>query len=461
MSRLRDAIDQFNQFLEYAHGDPEETTKKWQRVQPVHIMEQVEKIEQLTDRMVMPDPIDFDALCRKLQSMYEGSSERLSRREIRNIPTVLFSDSLSFSAFLWVVEQHVEFFRARNVRRLLVSYFQNYLKNKDKEKVIKIKLLQVLQEFPAIKERIPLLRQYPDILEEGTMGLGEKIVCADGITESLKNISFFRSCFKSDFVLNAIRRGFQNPMTLDIQMQLLKEVSDNYPDVYPYVVGYVIKAADKDGSADNQTELMKLTYKQMGDPRDDGIVWSKVDEDAKFIYCQWLVKNDFTLFFSVIKQSASQTDAGERMWKFREAFWSAYVNDIRWSKVILGDVGIRIVKQLVQQKKVSLLNYDKLSSSTDKGNVCLLMMRIGKFTFIEVSYNGKLRIYMAGKEPIPFSSHHLPRTYNYYHDVVQRYAQIMEFVHVGSENYRWQTSVANWIQKNCGISRKYDDWKLS
>ncbi len=461
MSSLLDAIRHFGAFIGGVYGEPEEVIKKWAPIQPVHIRKQAERLERLTDQMAEPDPVDLDLLCGRVLANYRGKKSELSRKEKRNIPFTLFKEKLPFPAFSWAVKNYVDLSRPSNVRRMLIAYFSDYATDTKKSEYIKQVIIQSIRTFPDIKDKIPLLRAYPNLLQEGTEGLGKRIVRKGGITESLKRMYFFQSCLGSDYVLNAIYHGFKAPQPLDVQMELLREVAEQYSVVYPYVVGYVILAVEQAGDADYKTELMNLTYKQMRDPRDGGVKWNYVEREAKDVYCHWLVKNDFSIFFSIIKQSADRTAAGERMWKYRQAFWSAYVDDVHWSKVILGPVGQRIAEQMVRQKKASLLNYDLLSSAGDKSNTSLLMMRLGKYTFIEVSYNGRLRIYENGKEPITFNNHTPRKEYDYSYDVVRSYAEAASFAHLGAESYSWQMKVSEWIRKYCGVSHGYKDWKLT
>lgn len=72
------------------------------------------------------------------------------------------------------------------------------------------------------------------------------------------------------------------------------------------------------------------------------------------------------------------------MWRYRRAFWEAYLDDMYYTRVILGPAALRLARVELHKEA---LNYAVLSGIQD-GTQSLLMFTIGQYTFIEVSHNG-------------------------------------------------------------------------
>ena len=251
----------------------------------------------------------------------------------------------------------------------------------------------------------------------------------------------------------AIVNAFQMDIGLDAKQNLLKTLTENpvYKGLVPKVVGPVIISVDEEGSDSAKNWLMQLVFRYMGDPRGNNTAWLYVEEKAKEIFLHWLVKNDFAVFFHIIASTA------DSMWKYRQAFWGAYMDEIRASRIIIGQKAKLILNQLPSEEKRKLMAYDYLEGKSS--DTSLLVFTIGQYTFIEVSHNGKLRVYSREKSPIQiFSQRH--RTI-YYSDLINSDTE-EEFVHTNPRGRgpNWQPKVRDWIYDHCGIWRKEQQWKV-
>lgn len=133
------------------------------------------------------------------------------------------------------------------------------------------------------------------------------------------------------------------------------------------------------------------------------------------------------------------------------------MDEIRASRIIIGQKAKLILNDLPKEEKSKLMAYDYLEGKSS--DTSLLVFTIGQYTFIEVSHNGKLRIYSREKSPIQIFSQR-SRTIYYSHLVNSDTEQ--EFVHTNpmGRGPNWQPKVRNWIYDHCGIWREEQQWKV-
>lgn len=134
------------------------------------------------------------------------------------------------------------------------------------------------------------------------------------------------------------------------------------------------------------------------------------------------------------------------------------MDEIRASRIIIGPKAKQLIlNDLPKEEKSKLMAYDYLEGKSS--DTSLLVFTIGRYTFIEVSYNGKLRIYSREKSPIQIFSQR-PRTIPYSHLINSDTEK--EFVHTNpmGRGPNWQPKVRNWIYDHCGIWREEQQWKV-
>lgn len=273
------------------------------------------------------------------------------------------------------------------------------------------------------------------------------------LRDALKTLSFPPTLSGSNFVKAAIVKAFQMDIGLDAKQVLLENLTKDqvYKGLVPQVVGPVIINVDEEGSDSAKNWLMQLVFRYMGDPRGNNTAWLHVEKEAKEIFLHWLVKNDFAVFFHII---ASTADA---KWKYRQDFWGAYMDEIRASRIIIGQKAKFILNHLPKEEKSKLMAYDYLEGKSS--DTSLLVFTMGQYTFIEVSHDGKLRIYSRAKSPIQiFAQGHRWIDYS---NLINSDAE-KEFVHTNPRGIgpNWQPKVRNWIYDHCGIWREEQQWKV-
>lgn len=399
--------------------------------------------------MIRVDSLDPQVLIKKTVRMYQGSQEEFTRREIRNLPFVIFSSELSMPVAKFALRQ-VDLDKTSCFRRLLFAYFRDYEPKERKTEWIRTVLGKQMQKSDRMVGTIHFLQDFPQLLDKDGASQMAEFFSGGNLYDGLKILSFPPTLYGSNFVKAAIVNAFQMDIGLDAKQKLLKDLTENlvYEELVPKVVGPVIISVDEEGSDSAKNWLMQLIFRKMGDPRGNNTAWLYVEEEAQEIFLHWLVKNDFAVFFHIIAKTA------DRRWKYRQAFWSAYMDEIRASRIIIGPKARFILNQ---EEKSKLMAYDFLEGKSS--DTSLLVFTIGRYTFIEVSYNGKLRIYSREKSPIQIFSQR-PRTIPYSHLINSDTEK--EFVHTNpmGRGPNWQPKVRNWIYDHCGIWREEQQWKV-
>jgi hypothetical protein len=190
---------------------------------------------------------------------------------------------------------------------------------------------------------------------------------------------------------------------------------------------------------DLQQAISAFLCRVVGDPRIRRQQWHDVPDQTRNVLLRWLVGASLEDFFRVLDRTA------EAHWKYRKAFWSAYLNrgaiDEAW--VVLGPEAQRIVRTGFRKTVAAATLRLGLNVSA---NHSVLLMRIGGLTIAEWSHNGTCRIWLRGNKTAP-------RLYE------QEYVR-QELVngcdwhqrHAGAPQGTWQESVADFIQYQTGIS---------
>lgn len=452
MSELSQSIARLTMKATALNRQAGESHERWKVLRFPHTEAVCRKLSGMADRMISVNPIDLQVLVKKAVRMYQGSREEFNWREIRSLPFVIFSPEVTLPAARYILKQ-IDLEKTTCFRRLLFAYFRGYKPKESKTEWIRTVLWKQMQKNDRRVRSIHFLQDFPQLLAKDGVSQMAEFFSEGDLYGGLQTLSFPSTLYGSNFVKAAIVNAFQMDIGLDAKQNLLKDLTENpvYKGLVPQVVGSVIISVDEEGSDSAKNWLMQLVFRYMGDPRGNDTAWLYVEEKAKEIFLHWLVKNDFAVFFHIIASTA------DSMWKYRQAFWGAYMDEIRASRIIIGQKAKLILNQLPSEEKRKLMAYDYLEGKSS--DTSLLVFTIGQYTFIEVSHNGKLRVYSREKSPIQiFSQRH--RTI-YYSDLINSDTE-EEFVHTNPRGRgpNWQPKVRDWIYDHCGIWRKEQQWKV-
>ena len=454
MSKLSQSIARLNMKVDTLSRQARESKEHWITLCLPRTEMVLRKLREKADKMIRVDSLDPQVLIKKTVRMYQGSQEEFTRREIRNLPFVIFSSELSMPVAKFALRQ-VDLDKTSCFRRLLFAYFSDYEPKERKTEWIRTVLWKQMQKNDRKVRSIHFLQDFPQLLAKDGASQMAEFFSGGNLYDGLKRLSFPSNLYGSNFVKAAIVNAFQMDIGLDAKQNLLKTLTKdpryNKEWVSNKVVGPVIISVDEEGGDSAKNWLMQLIFQYMGDPRGNDTAWLYVEKKAKEIFLHWLVKNDFAVFFHIIASTA------DRRWKYRQAFWSAYMDEIRASRIIIGQKAKLILNDRPKEEKSKLMAYDFLEGKSS--DTSLLVFTIGQYTFIEVSYNGKLRIYSRAKSPIQiFAQGH--RTIPYSHLINSDTEQ--EFVHTNpmGRGPNWQPKVRNWIYDHCDIWREEQQWKV-
>ena len=452
MSELSQSIARLNRKANTLSRQARESKERWNTLRFPRIETVLRELRKKADKMIQVDPLDLQVLVKKTVRIYQGSQEEFTRREIRNLPFVIFSPELSMPVAKFALRQ-VDLDKPSCFRRFLFAYIRGYEPKERKTEWIRTVLCKQMQRSDGMVRSIHFLQNFPQLLAKDGISQMAEFFSEGDLSGGLQRLSFPLTLYGSNFVKAAIVNAFQMDIGLDAKQNLLKALTKDprYKGLVPKVVGPVIISVDEEGSDSAKNWLMQLIFRFMGDPRGNDTAWLYVEEEAKEIFLHWLVKNDFAVFFHIIASTA------DRRWKYRQAFWSAYMDEIRASRIIIGQKAKLILNDRSKEEKSKLMAYDFLEGKSS--DTSLLVFTIGQYTFIEVSYNGKLRIYSRAKSPIQiFAQGHRTIPYS---DLIKSDTE-QEFVHTNpmGRGPNWQPKVRNWIYDHCDIWRKEEQWKV-
>ena len=243
-----------------------------------------------------------------------------------------------------------------------------------------------------------------------------------------------------NFLTESLKTFFgSNKLPVAQKYEMFREIREGEGvshSVFPTVANALIPQIDTlppKEQADYKKDAMDAFYRLLGDPRFgiESIRWNAVSDDTRRIFLHWLAENDLELFFKIIKETAV-----DRMWSERKKFWKRYLPHISETKVFFGTRALEYARSLDGM----YMRYGELKGIDPKHSI--LVFRMGRFTFVEWSHNGALRVWMESDARFFFHTNEIHRS-----NVV--YAQHEEeWYHRGD----WQSKVQSWIRKHCGIN---------
>ena len=394
----------------------------------------------------LPNLQTVQALFNKARNIYLNGDGYLTSRERRNLPFILAnaSDEPGMVEFIF---RQIDLQKFSVFKRAVFVYFQTY---GDEQLTVKLRgyLLDAIDKDPR-KNNISYLYNHAELIcPMGPQKMAEHF--KNGVKQYFDTISLPMVLQHSRFVHWSLIRYFQKVSDdLYHKMETLCIVYKDEADkiIIPQIAESLILSVNQSGNQDYRDSLLNILHHEMGDPRysHQQTKWSQVGENAKTIFISWLKRGDLDLFFGIIDRTMRsdlnyQVNA-KQMWHDRKVFWEKYLGKMYYTKVVLAPEAAGIARREYWNK---ILDYGKLDSSNK--NQSLFVFSIGKYVFVEPSYNGTLRIWHLDNSPVPLDSalkNHYP--INYSDDIVHNYNEVEAFVHSGN----WQSRVSWWIRTHC------------
>lgn len=444
---------------------------------PVNLIKVARKLEAKETERVSQNEVSLDRLLKKARRIQNGSHEEFSRKEAWSLPFLL--NKKRDEQFISFLLPYIPTDKPRVFRRLLHVYMSLYIPESDLTEKTGRVLLGSLRKHPSLVQRVPLLCQVPDLILKGPVALCDFL--KNSIQEGLRQIHLPDHLSESAFVCHAIFISFRNNQWAVWQiLDRLKEIREKYSHgtlrtkkgSTPYKLIQVladpaINQIEQNGNRIAKDELTRFLIddKVLGYPRfyiRNGVLycentnWSAVSPEARKIFKNWWNQSNLDFFFEIIKGSVSTDSNADQMWTYRQKFWNAYIPDMINTSVILGKKAQQIIKSQHVINRKPDAEYARLEGGQGQS---VLLFTIGRFTFIEISHNGKLRIFDNEKSPIPVMDVYSRKTPYPYIQLQDSQAD-EEFRHSWPQTYSWQKNVSSWIGEHCGIRRGSDQWTL-
>lgn len=209
---------------------------------------------------------------------------------------------------------------------------------------------------------------------------------------------------------------------------------------------------DKTPPEDLQQTILDAILGRLGDPRLHPEHWVRAQGAAE-VAKRWLTRMSLRQFLEVVDETAYR-----QQWDYRRAFWMAY-QDKGWildAWVAFGPEGERRARAAFG-RNVSFGRLTASWKSVDSGHA-VLIMRIGDYTVVDWSHNGRCIVW-------PTAHQAAPRPYlKSYHsgDLAPRIAPDggLEQTHHGAQSYTWQHKVAAFIADKTGLRLSAQDFRV-
>lgn len=367
----------------------------------------------------------------------------LDAKDRRNLPFIIYEQEITFNDTIKILNI-LDFNRTSHLRRVVSVYLLNY-DNTPKTKLLRERL-NVIREVDSVSLKKIFAARDKLFSENHIANMSRLFSQKLSVTEVIETLGLSNFYKASNFLQIALINFFRsNAANLSDQFKILDELDvefDTYKNIFPYIADTLIQSVALTGFG--KKKCIEIFYRRLGDPRFGYMRfnWDKISEKSKSIFLRWLVEDDLEIFFKIIKQTAL-----DRMWRYREKFWRAYLPHISNTWIFLGKDAKRIARELGDKN----MGHGNLDGGVREQSV--FVFQIQNFIFLEWSHNGRLSVYKSETANHFFGSPSL-RGINVTANVIE------DWIHSSPRTYSWQKKVSEWLKINCGINKTENDWGL-
>ncbi len=185
--------------------------------------------------------------------------------------------------------------------------------------------------------------------------------------------------------------------------------------------------------------LQPFFLRYFGDPRlpSGKHGWAGIPDTTRSVVIRWLNERALEQFFQLVKETAL-----DRHWRFREAFWRAFLRLSPDIWFVLGRSARTILRKMNAQSDEPETTADLQGAQS---NQSVLLLRLPGVTIAEWSHNGPCRFWLEGNPDAPMLYKD-----KYSRPELRREADFRQR-HDGSANGRWQDEIMDWLRENMGI----------
>ena len=208
------------------------------------------------------------------------------------------------------------------------------------------------------------------------------------------------------------------------------------------VLSKLIEHLGIDASEVLRQPVQSYVLQNWQDPRIAGadVRWRDVSDKARQIFTKWVTEEDIRFFFDVVAKACN-----DQKFAYRKTFWLAYFEEIIFCRPVLR----KNAEYLFHHDPQALQYYrDRRPAELKGGNrdQHAFIIQMGDYTFVEFSTAGACYVYHDVDLPFEVGDS------EYRMDELrsQGWAE-HRVIHHNSENYRWQSEFASWLEYEIGI----------
>lgn len=413
------------------------------RLDTANFNPQMNELEKFLEGIKVDKPtLPPEDVLKKLLTKYL-LGEDLDSKDRRNLPFIIYEQEITFNDTIKILNV-LDFNRTSHLRRVVSVYLLNY-DNTPKTKLLRERL-DVIREIDSVSLKKIFAARDKLFSENHMANISRLFAQKLSVTEVLETFGLSNFYKASNFIQTALVNFFRsNVANLSDQFKILDELDvefDTYKNIFPNIADTLIQSVALTGFG--KKKCIEIFYRRLGDPRFGYMRfnWDKISEKSKAIFLRWLVEDDLEIFFKIIKQTAL-----DRMWRYREKFWRAYLPHISNTWIFLGSNAKSIARQLGDKS----MGHGSLDTGSSDQSV--FVFQIGRYIFSEWSHNGKLRVYSSETANNFFGASSI------YRKNINANA-LEEWVHSSPKTYSWQRKVSEWLKINCGVNKTENDWGL-
>lgn len=433
-----------------------------------------------------PEPYDLKSLYRRVMESWRRhrSLEGLSSRDLQRLPWILFyppRDSVRArkrGSTEWlgskprIVKDYGRWLsrgrRTRSVLALLHEFLRIYPTGLrtfgDLRGMLQVAVVDSSSAPPSLRKWRQRCLDFQLLEADGGMAFARKLVTAAeppddifaqaGLDAGLARCGFLKSGIRKHLpsVTPQLSQNRIDAETLDRLFALLewegKLRFDERPVRLEIASTLLRPFVDRPPHAETKERIRSFFVRHFGHPnlRSAKHKWFGVPEDIRRVVIRWLVERVLDQFFLLIKETAL-----DRHWKYREAFWKAYLHqdliDDIW--FLLGPRAANHLRKMNRNEDVSEAIGTLQGAGGDQS---VLLLRMPGVTIAEWSHNGKCRFWLDGNRKVP-------KLYqNSYHRYDLQWGRDYAQAHHGSEYGSWQHKIATWIEENTGARANRNDY---
>ncbi len=420
---------------------------------------------------VAREPPDLDAIATRIrETVHREGARALRRRELKYAPHCLWAGrepiaEYDTAAARRIVETIAERGRRSLINTLAVAYLRHYKPDRPGVGLVGRSLQHLAaRASPGIAD----LSHEIDVFEpkHGPDHLAQRALIREATPgEILESYGLTGDTLTAGFAAEAARRGMAqigDDLTRSKDQEAVARADHwAYKRDEARFAGAPIALArtlvgpflERHPEPELRQAILNTLLDRLHDPRLYAQNWLQVPEERDRVR-QWLTGESLRQFLDIVDHNAQPSH-----WIYRRAFWKAFYDaglmEEAW--VAFGPAGEREARR-VFGRKASFGTLEQRGKLVEQGHAVLLM-RIGNLTICDWSHNGRCIIWPQGDQTAP-------RLYQASYrsgDLAPGNAPTggISVRHDGSDTYKWQRRIANFIRDKIGVSVSERDFQVT